>query len=375
MDHDASTSERDAYWMAHALRLAERGLWTTTPNPRVGCVIVQKEKCVGEGWHQRAGEPHAEVYALHHAGELARGATVYVTLEPCAHFGRTPPCADALIAAGVGRVVIALKDPNPLVAGRGIAKLEAAGIPCTVGVHAQAAHELNLGFIQRMTEHRPWVRLKVAASLDGRMALADGRSQWITGETAREDGHHWRARACAILTGIGTVLADNPRLNVRLPGVTRHPQRIVVDSHFRIPAQAQILEGGAWVVGAVDYPDRIAQLKALGIETHLLPDATGHRVDLRQLISFLADRGINELHVEAGPALNGALIQAQCVDELLLYSAPKLIGNTGQGLFDFAPLRDLAEAPMLKVVEITPLGNDFCIRARIQHILDRETSA
>ena len=304
----------DHQFMAHALRLAQRGLYTATPNPRVGCIIVHDGKVVGEGWHERAGEPHAEVHALRMADNLARGATAYVTLEPCSHHGRTPPCADALIAAGIARVVAAMQDPNPLVAGQGIDKLHAAGIATAAGLMEAEARELNIGFVSRMTRGRPWVRLKVAASIDGKTALNNGLSQWITGPDARRDAHAWRARSCAMLTGIGTVREDNPRLTVRDIETTRQPLRVVVDSRLETPLSARILEGGKTLIAtASEDKTRIAALEGLGCQVVTLPNAQG-KVDLPALLAELGRRGSNEVMVEAGPKLNGSLLREGCVD-------------------------------------------------------------
>ena len=351
--------------MARALQLAERGLWTTSPNPRVGCVLVREGQVVGEGWHVRAGEPHAEVHALHQAGERAKGATAYVTLEPCSHFGRTPPCADALIKAGVARVVAAMPDPNPQVAGRGLARLQAAGIDTASGLLAAEAGALNVGFVSRMVRGRPWVRLKVAASLDGKTALTNGESQWITGAEARADGHRWRARACAILTGSGTVLADDPQLTVRLEGASRQPRRIVVDSQLRISPQARIFGGtGAWVATASNDVAKATALRAVGAELVCLPDAEGGRISLPALLDWLGAQGVNELHVEAGPGLNGALAVAGLVDEYLIYLAPTLLGHVAQGMFDLPPLTNLSAQLRLKPVAIRMVGEDICLLAR-----------
>lgn len=348
--------------MARALALAEQGLFTTTPNPRVGCVIVKDGVIVGEGAHLKAGEPHAEVHALRAAGDKARGATAYVTLEPCAHQGRTPPCADALIAAGVARVVAAMTDPNPLVAGKGLARIAAAGIATASGLLEEQAQELNIGFISRMTRGRPWLRLKVAASLDGKTALNNGVSQWITGPEARSDGHRFRARSCAMLTGIGTVLADNPQLTVRAVETTRQPLRIVLDSQLQLPVSAAILQGGATLVvcaetGAANQA-KVAMLAAMGVEVLPLPNGNG-RVDLSALLLELGRRGINELMVEAGPTLNGAMMQSACVDELLLYQAPVLLGNNAQGMFDWPALTSLETSSRLRVKESGLFGDDI----------------
>jgi diaminohydroxyphosphoribosylaminopyrimidine deaminase/5-amino-6-(5-phosphoribosylamino)uracil reductase len=331
------------YFMAMALQLAERGLYSTSPNPRVGCVVVNHGQVVGQGWHQRAGEPHAEVYALHAAGAAAQGATVYVTLEPCAHHGRTPPCADALIRAGVADVVIATSDPNPLVAGQGSARLQAAGIRVQSGILAQAARELNIGFLSRMERQRPWLRLKVAHSLDGKTALANGRSQWITSAAARQDVQHWRARACAILTGSGTVCADNPQLNVRTLPVVRQPLRVVVDGALRTPPSARIFDSqGVLMATTIMDKARHAPYLARGAEVVVL--ARGERVDLEGLLHLLAQRGCNEVMTEAGGGLNGALLDAGLVDELLLYQAPVVLGAPAQSSFATRAYASLTEA-------------------------------
>ena len=350
--------------MARALQIAERGLWTTTPNPRVGCVLVKDGVVIGEGFHVRAGEGHAEVVALaaaRAAGHDPKGATAYVTLEPCCHFGRTPPCADALIAAGVTRVVAAMDDPNPQVAGAGMKKLAAAGIAVASGLMAAQAAELNIGFVSRMTRGRPWVRVKLAASLDGRTALAGGESQWITSPDARRDGHRWRARACAILTGSGTVLGDDPSLTVREVETERQPLRVIVDGAARVPAAAKVFRGGAgsslWITAtAGDAP--------AGVERIALPAESGRHVDLPALLSELGRRGVNELHVEAGPHLAGALLERGLVDELLLYLAPCLIGDTGRGLFGLPALESLADKPALRVVDVRSVGKDLRVVAR-----------
>jgi diaminohydroxyphosphoribosylaminopyrimidine deaminase/5-amino-6-(5-phosphoribosylamino)uracil reductase len=352
--------------MAHALRLAERGLFTTTPNPRVGCVIVRDGAVVGVGWHARAGEPHAEVNALQAAGERAAGATAYVTLEPCSHHGRTPPCTAALIAGKVRRVVAAMRDPNPKVAGDGVAQLSAAGIEVGVGLMEEAARELNIGFVSRMTRGRPWVRMKVAASLDGRTALADGRSQWITGPAARHDGHCFRARACAVLTGIGTVRDDDPQLTVREVPTTRQPLRVLVDSRLEVPLSARVLEGGnALVVTAVQDKAKAAALAARGAEVVVIPNAAG-KVDLALLMGELGRRGLNEVHVEAGVKLNGSLVAAGVVDELVVYLAPSLIGDTGRGMFNLPPLAGLDQAPRLDLRDVRRVGADVRLILRVQ---------
>ena len=357
-----SFSAVDHGMMARALQLAERGLWTTSPNPRVGCVLVRDGEIVGEGWHEKAGEPHAEVHALRAAGDRARGATAYVTLEPCSHHGRTPPCADALIDAGVARIVAAMSDPNPLVAGQGLAMLRAAGIETASGLLESEARELNIGFVSRMTRGRPWLRLKAAASLDGKTALNNGVSQWITGPDARCDGQRWRARACAILTGIGTVRDDDPLLNVREVATTRQPLRVVVDSKLEMPLTARILQGGpVLVAAAVDDENKANLLRAAGAEVLVLPNSAG-RVDLKELLEDLARRGINEVHAEAGFKLNGSLLREGLVDELLLYQAPKLLGE-GAGIAAMGPFTQLSEAVTLEWREVRPVGDDLCLRA------------
>lgn len=365
-----SFSADDHRHMARALALAERGLYTTGTNPRVGCVIVRDGSIIGEGFHLRPGEPHAEVNALGDAskrGRKAEGATVYVTLEPCNHFGRTPPCVDALIAARVARVVVALTDPNPL-ARDGAARLRSAGIAVEIGLLETEARELNIGFVSRMTFGRPWVRMKIAASLDGRTALADGESRWITGAEARRDGHHFRARACAMLTGIGTVKEDDPELTVRdieSSEPIRQPLRVVVDSKFELPLDAKILYGGGVLVaGAIGDPARIAALKAAGAEVIILANPNA-KVDLGALMKELARRGINELHVEAGTKLNGSLLSAGVVDELLIYLAPRLLGDTARAMFKLAPLEGLADAPSMEFRDVRRIGDDLRIVARL----------
>ena len=354
--------------MAQALRLAKRGLYSTSPNPRVGCVIVRDGVVVGEGWHQRAGEAHAEVNALQQAGAAARGATAYVTLEPCSHHGRTPPCTEALLAAGIGRVVAAMADPNPLVAGRGLAQLQAAGVAVDVGLMADEAHELNIGFVSRMTRKRPWVRLKAAASLDGKTALQNGESQWITGPQARQDGHCWRARACAILSGIGTVRKDDPQLNVRGVDTPRQPLKVIVDSRLELSPAARLLEAGNVLLvsagqAVAEVAEKAAALRERGAEILDLPDGKG-RVDLHALLHELARRGLNEVHVEAGSRLNGALLAAGLVDEVLLYLAPCLLGDTAQGLFALPALESLAGKHQLAIRAAERLGDDLRVLAR-----------
>jgi len=378
-------TEFDRRAMARALELAARGLETTHPNPRVGCVVAQGEDIVGEGWHERAGEPHAEVNALRAAGSAAAGSTAYVTLEPCAHHGRTPPCVDALIAARVGRVVYALEDPNPRVSGQGAQALRRAGIAVQCGLMAEQAAELNVGFLERMRRGRPWVRVKLAMSLDGRTALANGESRWITGEAAREDVHHWRARSSAILTGIGTVLADDPRLDVRLPDSTGgrarlQPLRVVLDSRLQTPPDARLLASGdgVLIMAAADDPasegglaERRARLIARGAEVEEVsgagvrtPGAHPGRLSLPDALDRLGRRQVNELWVEAGPRLAGALLREALVDELILYVAPKLLGPQARPLIDMDELRDLAAAPGFVIADTRQLGEDVRLRMR-----------
>lgn len=359
-----SATADDFRWMARALELAARGLFTTTPNPRVGCVIVRDDQLVGEGWHIRAGEPHAEIHALAMAGEAARGATAYVTLEPCSHHGRTPPCADALVKAGVKRVVAAMSDPNPLVAGRGLQRLRDAGIDTLAGVQEAEARELNIGFISRMTRGRPWLRIKVAATLDGKTALENGVSQWITGDDARRDAHRWRARSCAVLTGIGTVRDDDPQLNVRAIATDRQPLRVIVDARLDTPLNARLLDGGpVLIAAAVDNPERIAALQRRGADVVVLPN-DGGKVDLNALMQELGRRGLNEVTAESGFKLNGSLLREGCVDEFVLYLAPFLVGDAARGLFNLPALSTLADKRPLTLRDVRMIGQDLRILAR-----------
>lgn len=352
--------------MAQALRLAEQGLCSASPNPRVGCVLVRDGELMGEGWHQRPGEAHAEVYALREAGDATRGATAYVTLEPCSHHGRTPPCADALIAAGVERVVVAVQDPNPQVAGQGIAKLRAAGIVVECGLMETAARELNIGFFARMTRGTPWLRSKIGMSLDGRTALASGVSQWITGEAARRDVQHWRARSCAVLTGINTVLADDARLNVREIETERQPLRVVLDSQLRMPLTARILQNGNTLIyTAVRDAEKSAALEKAGASVCVLPDSSG-QVDLPAMLRDLAQRGCNEVLAEAGSTLNGALLRAGLLDELLLYVAPQLLGDAARGMAQLGELSSLDQRVNLKWQDVRQVGNDLRILAKVE---------
>ena len=348
----------DRAMMARALELAAKGLYTTTPNPRVGCVVTQGEAVVGEGWHEKAGAPHAEAIAIERAGPRAAGATVYVSLEPCNHQGRTPPCADLLVKSKVKRVVAAMLDPNPE-AAHGGARLAAAGIAFEHGLLEAEARELNIGFVSRVTRGRPWVRMKIAATLDGRTALANGKSQWITGLEARKDGHRWRARACAILTGIGTVKADDPRLTVRDVQTPRQPLRVIVDSRLEIRHDAKVLEGeGALIFTAID-ADR-----PLNAETHQLPNPRG-KVELPEMLNELARRGVNELHVEAGLRLNGSLVREGCVDELLIYLNPSLLGDEALGMVELPGIESLETRTRLKIASLDRVGEDIRILARL----------
>jgi diaminohydroxyphosphoribosylaminopyrimidine deaminase/5-amino-6-(5-phosphoribosylamino)uracil reductase len=399
----ASFSAIDHTHMAHALRLAERGLYTTQPNPRVGCVIAHADDVVGEGWHQRAGEPHAEVFALGEAGARARGATAYVTLEPCAHHGRTPPCADALIAAGVARVVAACTDPNPKVAGGGLRGLTDAGIDVQTGLMLETARELNRGFFSRIERGRPWLRMKLAMSLDGRTALANGESKWITGEPARADVQRWRARSSAIMTGIGTVLADNPRLTVRfnslspdsvggegwgegaaspiattkstrlpltqpsppsgLGGEGFNPLRVVLDRNLQTPQHAHVLDNSAPTLilhasGAAPTHAGFEHAECVAVAAQ-----EGH-LDLHAVLRELATRGVNELQVEAGATLCGALFQHGLVDELLLYISPILLGDQARPLLALPSITDMAAGRRLRVVDQGKIGEDLRLLLR-----------
>ncbi|HEX4524992.1 MAG TPA: bifunctional diaminohydroxyphosphoribosylaminopyrimidine deaminase/5-amino-6-(5-phosphoribosylamino)uracil reductase RibD [Casimicrobiaceae bacterium] len=357
--------DHDRAFMTRALKLAELGLYTTTPNPRVGCVLVRDGYIIGEGWHQRAGGPHAEVHALADAaarGADARGATVYVTLEPCNHHGRTPPCTDALLAAGVARVVAAMADPYPP-AAHGAERLRASGIEVDIGLLEDNARELNPGWLMNIEHGRPWVRVKIAASLDGRTALENGASQWITGEEARADGHRWRARACAILTGIGTVQHDDPQLTVRGVATPRQPLKVIVDRHGDLPANARVLADGEVLVVTASTP-RVVWPPT--VRTMNLPDRDG-RIDLAAMMAALAAEGINEVHVEAGARLNGALLAAGLVDELLVYLAPCLLGDGARGMFALpAPLDRLDDRTPLRIAGIDPVGTDWRVLARIE---------
>lgn len=356
-------------FMGQAFDLASEGLRRTSPNPRVGCMLVDgARRVIGRGSTQVAGGPHAEIMALRDAqarGHSVVGATAYVTLEPCSHHGRTGPCCDALVKAGITRVIASIADPNPLVSGLGFARLRAAGVEVEVGSRAQESRELNLGFFSRMVRKTPWVRVKVAASLDGSTALANGASKWITGSEARADGHVWRARACAVLTGIGTVLADNPRLDVREVQTERQPSLIIVDSALQLPLDASAFIAGRHLVvyTAVENDEKKRALEARGATVIVLPNRQG-KVDLPAMMKDLARREINELHVEAGSKLNGSLVREGLVDELLVYLAPKLVGE-GHGMLQWGPLAELSQALPLDFTAVDRVGRDVRLVARV----------
>ena len=380
--------------MTRALQLAEQGLFTTMPNPRVGCVIVKEGKIIGEGAHLKAGEPHAEVFAIQQAGDNAKGATAYITLEPCSHTGRTPPCTHALLKAGIAKVIAAMQDPNPLVAGSGLAHLQAHNIEVASGLMQAQAEALNLGFISRMTRKQPFIRCKIAASLDGKTALNNGASQWITSEPARLDVQHWRARSCAILTGIGTVLADNPSMNVRTPsplmgepaigfpasvgakapnaGVKgwgegeyiRQPLKVIVDSQLQTPIDAKILQGGNVLIAFVkDAQNKSAALIDAGVQLLCIPNSDS-KVCLKTLLSHLAACEINEVLVEGGESLNGALLAQNLIDELLIYYAPKLMGSTAKGMFALPAFTQMSQAMHLDIIDMRQIGVDIRLRAK-----------
>jgi diaminohydroxyphosphoribosylaminopyrimidine deaminase/5-amino-6-(5-phosphoribosylamino)uracil reductase len=362
----------DHAYMARALELARKGLYSTHPNPRVGCVIVRDGEVVGEGWHARAGEPHAEVHALRQAGERARGATAYVTLEPCSHHGRTPPCADALINAGVARVVAAMQDPNPQVSGNGLLRLMHAGIAVQSGVLEAEARVLNAGFIKRMEHGLPFVRVKLAMSLDGRTAMASGESQWITGAAARSAVQRLRARSSVVVTGADTVLADGARLTLReselglnpeqtFMALSRQPQRLLIDGRLRVPLHVPFFQAGAAMVATCAAASARFRYLDDGHELLALPGSNGH-VDLRRLLMELASRGANEVLVEAGPRLAGAFARQGLVDEYQLFVAAKFLGSSARPLLDM-PLARMADAPALKIVDMRAVGDDWLIVA------------
>jgi diaminohydroxyphosphoribosylaminopyrimidine deaminase/5-amino-6-(5-phosphoribosylamino)uracil reductase len=360
----------DYQYMARAIQLAERGLFTTDPNPHVGCVLVRDGDIVGEGWHQQAGEPHAEILALRTAGEQAKAATAYISLEPCYHHGRTPPCSDALIEAGVKRVVVAMQDPNPQVAGQGLAQLKSAGIDVESGLLQAQAEALNPGFIQRMRHGRPYVRCKMAMSLDGRTAMASGESQWITSEAARRDVHRLRARSSAMLTGIGTVLADDPSLTARLDAQHEEliqPIRVILDSKLQMPASAKMLAlAGRTLVLTVSADEKKAsELRAAGAEVVVL-EPEGERLNLASVMTFLAKQEINEVMVEAGPTLCGALMQAGLINELVVYMAPMLMGDTARGLMSLPGVEKMSDRVKLEIVDIRAVGRDWKMQIKVE---------
>ncbi len=350
----------DFRFMSRAIELAKRGRYTTHPNPRVGCVLVKAGKVVGDGWHIRAGEAHAEIHALNEAGAAANGATAYVTLEPCCHYGRTPPCSEALIKAGVTKVIAAMQDPNNKVSGSGMLQLQQAGIETAIGLLEGEARMLNPGFIRRMQTGRPYVRCKMAMSLDGRTAMASGESEWITAEAARQDVQHWRASADCIMTGIGTVMQDNPRMNVRLPEAERQPLRVVVDSKLRMTADRDMLaQTGQTLVFTCEADATLANAEVMTVP------AIAGRVDLHAVLDELGRRQINEVHLESGATLSGAMLQAGLVDELLIYIAPVLMGDAARGLFHLPGLERMADRMPLEIFEQRQVGHDWRLRARI----------
>ncbi len=369
-------SSQDHSYMTQALRLAEQGMYTSQPNPRVGCVVVKDGKVVGEGAHLKAGEHHAEVHALNQAGKNAKGADVYVTLEPCSHQGQTPPCVGPLIEAGVARVFVAMQDPNPIVSGKGIDALKDAGIEVQIGLMQTQAEKLNPGFIKRMKTNIPYVRCKVAASLDGRIALSNGRSLWITGEAARMDVHRWRARSDAVITGIGTVLYDNPVMTVRIDEDARQSLRVIVDSQLSIPLQAKILnehdlnEYPVAIAYARDKFGHAEKLQAMGVELlHLPQDTSGNtRVNLFGLLDALGQKGCNEVLIEAGHGLNGGFLQRDLIDECILYYAPKLMGSDAMPIFSIKTITSMSKAINLDLLDVRQIGEDIRVIARPQSV-------
>ena len=377
----------DFRYMAQAIRLAERGLFTADPNPRVGCVLVNKNEIVGHGWHERAGEAHAEIMALREAkaakseaGDAAQGATAYVSLEPCCHHGKTPPCSEALIKAGVARVVVAMEDPNPQVAGKGISQLREAGIDVEVGVMAAQAEALNPGFIQRMRHGHPFVRCKIAMSLDGRTAMASGESKWITGESARLDVHKLRARSSAIVTGIGTVLADDPSMNARLENEEiLQPARVVLDSQLRRPVDAQLLSlSGRTIVcttpdAVIKHEEKITNLKAAGAELVQLKEEDG-KISLPALLMFLSAENFNEVMLEAGATLNGAFMQAGLIDELVIYMAPLLMGDSARGSLTLPGITKMSDVCNLEIIDVRSVGKDWRVVSKPKAAVPKNTT-
>jgi len=358
----------DLAYMARAIQLAKLGNFTAHPNPRVGCVIVKDDAIVAEGWHEQTGGPHAEAMALTAAGDRALGSTVYVTLEPCSHTGRTPPCADTIVSAGVGRVVVAMQDPNPQVAGTGLERLRAAGIDVSVGVLETEARKLNPGFIRRMEQGLPYVRLKIAVSLDGRTAMANGESKWITGEAARADVQKLRARSSAIVTGAGTILSDNPSLTVRTEKVTRQPLRVIVDSHLSTPSESRIFTevGEVLVVTVSEDEEASKTLVDAGAEVVQLSSAA-HGVDLRELLQYLGERECNEVLIEAGATLAGSALSSGIVDELVIYMAPHLMGSDAKGMFNIPGLQSIQDRVDLDIRDVRMVGKDLRITAMVRN--------
>jgi len=362
---DKPQGHTDEYFMSKALQLAARGLYSTMPNPRVGCVIVKNEKIVGEGWHLKAGDAHAEVTAIQNAGPQTAGATLFVSLEPCSHIGQTPPCVEGIIEAGISRVVFGSKDPNPLVDGKGAARLKSAGIAVIGGVLDEEAKELNLGFFKRMQSGRPWVRVKIASGLDGKTALENGKSQWITSTAAREDAHKWRAQSCAILTGVGTVVEDDPRLTVRHVDTDRQPTIVVVDSQLRSPLSAKLFKSSnVTIATAVSDKTRLLPFVEIGANVLVLPDSEG-KVDLLSLLDELGATQINEVLVEAGINLHSALLRRSLIDEMIIYYAPKFLGSHGRGMLFFDELESMDEVAERDIVGIERFGKDFRVMVRL----------
>jgi diaminohydroxyphosphoribosylaminopyrimidine deaminase/5-amino-6-(5-phosphoribosylamino)uracil reductase len=354
----------DEYFMSRALVLAARGLYTTTPNPRVGCVIVNDDEIVGEGWHVNCGGAHAEVNALKQADTRAVGGTLYVTLEPCAHYGKTPPCVEVIVKSGINRVVFGAKDPNPLVDGRGMEHLKANGISVEGGLFSEKSEELNLGFFKRMRYGKPWVRVKVAAGLDGKTALENGRSQWITSKESRVDAHKLRAQSCVVLTGVGTVVEDDPRLTVRHTETSRQPGKVIVDSQLRSPLDAHLFKTlGVTLATAVKEQNRLDDFIQKGVNVLVLPDSEG-RVDLDALLVELANQQVNEVLVEAGINLHSALLHRHLIDEMIIYYAPKFLGAQGRGMFFLDELNSMDQVLERDVIDITSIGKDFRVTVR-----------
>ncbi len=361
-------TEQDSLFMARALYLAKKGRYTTKPNPCVGCVIVKDNKIIAEGWHVRAGQGHAEVEALKNT-QNAQGATAYVTLEPCSHYGRTPPCAEALIKAGVTRVVIAMQDPNPLVAGKGVALLKHAGIHVVCGVLASEAQALNTGFISRMTTAKPYVITKMAMSVDGRTAMASGESKWITGAQARQDVQKLRAASCCVLTGVDTILADDPSMNVRMPGVdVEQPVRVILDSNLRTPSTAKLLSlsGRTMILTCSTDATKSSALQRAGAEVYPLAANQQGRVDLAVALGFLAGQQMNNVLLEAGSILNGALLEQGSIDECIIYMAPVILGATGRGLFALPNVSVMADKKQLQLLNTRQIGVDLRLHYKVQ---------